>query len=108
MPQSDKKQFVLTPEMQKKSIAHYLKQGATRTDLIHSDEGALAEVPTPKRFVSTWRRWTIADGFIATCPNCNTRGEFENVTKAGLKTIRFNHCGKSERLPWLTRILYSF
>jgi hypothetical protein len=107
MPQAEKKPFVLTPEMKKKSIAHYRKQGASLTDLVASDEGALVPLPAPKSFLTSWRRWTIAEGFIAACPNCNTRGEFENVTKAGLKTIRFNHCGKSEKLPWLTRILYS-
>jgi hypothetical protein len=102
-----KKDFVLTPEMKKKSIAHYLKQGATVTDLVHSDEGALVPLPAPKSFVSNWRRWRTGDGFIATCPNCNTVGEFENVTKAGLKKIRFQHCGRSEKMPFLLRLLYS-
>ena len=45
MPQVEEKKrgFVLTPEMQQKSIAHYLKQGATLTDLAVSEEGALIQ-----------------------------------------------------------------
>lgn len=105
MPQAEKKKFVLTPEMQKKSIAHYRKQGATVADLVVSDEGELVPQPAQKSFLTSWRRWAKADGIMATCPNCNTRGEFENVTKDGLKKLIFQHCGRSERMPWLTRLL---
>jgi hypothetical protein len=112
-----------TTEMNRKQRAHYMAQGATAVDLVQSECAAL--VPGQDRrqetFLSTlfggmlpqtkaavrWRRWKLGNGFIATCNTCHARGEFEEVTGAGKKTLRFRHCGKKvEKLPLLLRWLY--
>jgi hypothetical protein len=102
--ETPKKQIVVTKEMAEEIRRFYKKQGVTDTDLdVRNEEGALAETPTPKFEGVSWRRWKTGNGFIATCSYCRARGEFEEVTKAGRKALRFRHCGRADRLPLLLR-----
>jgi hypothetical protein len=97
----------LTIEMQENMRRHYRAQGATGVDLIQSESAALVPTVEPINVGVSWRRWKSANGFIATCNQCHQRGEFEEVTKAGKKTLRFRHCGnKVEKLPLLLRWLF--
>jgi hypothetical protein len=109
----------LTTEMQENMRAHYRAQGATEVDLIESESAAIVLVEQPATFLSIllgdksasktavrWRRWELGNGFIAVCNRCHSRAEFEEVTEAGKKTLRFRHCGKADRIPLWLRLLY--
>jgi hypothetical protein len=96
----------VTAEMNRNIRAHYRAQGATRVDLIESEIGAVVPVEKHKPEVR-WRRWKLGNGFIVICNTCHQRGEFEEVTSAGKKKIRFRHCGgKVEKLPLLLRWIF--
>jgi hypothetical protein len=81
----------------------YLAQGATETDLQFHDVAAVVPGQGSPNFLVTWRRWPLAHGFIAFCPRCKHQAEFEEVTKAGRKSLRFKHCGRLDKLPLLLR-----
>jgi len=81
---------------------HYREQGVTYAEMLPGDEAIV--VPTNTQRVGvTWRLWRAGPGVIADCDICHQSMAFEVKDRADRKAIRFAHCKRVDRLPWLLR-----
>jgi hypothetical protein len=96
----------VTQEMAAQIRKHYLRQGLTDVDLKAADDGALVPTQPLRDLTAIWRIWKGGNGYRVSCPACGLGQAFPDTdTSAGIHAIRFNHCGRSEKLPLGYRLI---
>ncbi len=91
-----------TAEQEKEIRKHYQEQGVTDAEMLSGDEAIVVPTNTQRVGVN-WRPWRAGPGVIADCDICHQSMAFEAKDRADRKAIRFAHCKRVDRLPWLLR-----
>jgi hypothetical protein len=96
-----------TKEQQEAVHSDYIRTLGFDPHELGGNPDIAALVPAPKVDLEVrWSRWVSGNGFVAKCNVCRARVAFEEVSRARLKTLTFNHCGRADRLPWIFRFVY--